>query len=134
MIKVEWANQDKNVVRWQFLDHWTWQEFYQAQREVDAMIDTVEGMVDGIIFTSSLQHIPPNALTHLRKILRQKHQRYGISIVIGARSFLTALLNLLPRLIGVKAIYFVESEEAAYHHLAELREKRQETRAPATSQ
>lgn len=124
MITVEWANEAKTVVRWRFINTWTWDDFYAAQKEVDAMIDTVDGIVDGIILTSASQNLPSGALPHLRKITIQRHKRYGLSYVVGSGVYLTTVLNILAKVVREETIRFVGTEVEAFAHIAQAQQKR----------
>lgn len=125
MIHVEWANDSKTAINWHLKNGWTWADFYIAQKQVDAMIDTVPGIVDGIFLPQNPRHLPPNAPINLRNITLQRHPRYGYSFVVGVNTYIMALLNTLARILpNDNIIRFVATEEEAHALVEEIQRQR----------
>lgn len=126
MIKVEWANSEKNIVIWTFLLNWTWDDFHDAKRQVDAMIDDVEGIVDSIFLTTNVQHIPANAVSNFGTIAKKRHQRHDLIVVVGSRSFIKSLVNVTFALVpGLRRqIYFVTTIDEAYEIIGKAQRQR----------
>jgi hypothetical protein len=120
MIQVEWGNSEKTVVLWRFSYPWAWTEFYAAKAAVDAMIDSVSGMVDSIFLTSEEQRIPKDAIIHFRNIIGQQHPRSHRIVVVGAKPRLAMLVNVILSLIPKARDQFryVTSLDEAYALLA----------------
>lgn len=116
MVTVEWANAEKNVIRWRFVQPWTWEEFYIAQKQVHVMIDSVDGLVDCMFIPGKPLMIPPNPTIHLRKIIAQRHRRLNLVILVGANRFLSALLQIMVRWVpGFELqLRYVLSEQKAF--------------------
>ena len=123
MIDVNWNDSANNIVVWKFTAPWTFPEFYAAQKEVDAMIDTVEGYVDSIFLTSLEQKIPLYGLTHLRKIIAQQHKRHRYTVIVGARTFLSSLLKLISEYVPnfKSQLHFAASQADALSLLSKIR-------------
>ena len=125
MIRVEWASDSRTVIYWYLPNGWTWADFYIAQKEVDTMIDTVSGTVDGIFLPDNPRYLPPNALTNLRNITLRRHPRYGYSMVVGVNPYVRSLLNTLAHLLpNDNIIRFVATEEEAHTLIAETQSRR----------
>jgi len=120
MIQVEWGNVEKSVVLWKFSYPWVWEDFYSAQRTVDAMMNSVTGYVDNIFLTTEEQRIPKDAIMHFRNIVKQQHPRSNRIVVVGAKPRLAMLLNVIFGLIPSARLQFryVTSLDAAYALLA----------------
>ncbi len=99
MIEIKWSQQASNTVVWTFTAPWTFEEFYDTKLRVDAMIDSVEGIVDSIFLTTPEQKLPPRAVTHLRNIVAQQHKRHRYIVVVGAKTFLSTLINVITKLV-----------------------------------
>ncbi|MCL4250198.1 MAG: hypothetical protein KJ065_18765 [Anaerolineae bacterium] len=126
MIEVKWDNPEKNIVVWKFSSPWTWEEFFAAKNEVDTMIDGVDGIVDSIFLTSEAQSIPSNAIATFRNILAKRHPRHDSIVLVGAKDFLTKLLNLVIQFLpdARHQVYFVSLQTDAYHVIEQARQQR----------
>lgn len=99
MVEVGWEPSTENVIIWKFATPWTFDEFRSAKNKVDAMIDQVEGCVDSIFLISAGQVAPKNALTQLRKMISEAHERHRYIVLVGVRVYLATLLKILGELI-----------------------------------
>jgi hypothetical protein len=116
MITVEWANGEQNILRWQFIQPWTWEEFYNAQMQMNAMIDSVTGNVDCIFLTSKTQLLPSHATIHLRKIIAQQHERLNLIVIVGANRFVSTLMQVMTHWVPdfANQLRFTPSEQDAF--------------------
>ncbi len=125
MIQVEWCDEAKTEIRLILRDGWTWADFYIAQRDADALIETVPGIVDGLFLPENSKHLPPNALSNLRSIVTRRHPRYGYTFVIGVHSYIATMLNAVAQLLPhYNSVRFVDTEEEALVLLREVQAKR----------
>lgn len=127
MIEVRWSNDEKHTVIWKFSVPWNWNEFYAAQKQVDAMIDSVDGLVDSIFIVTLAQRLPAGGPTHLRKIIAQRHKRHDMIVMVGTNSFLTSILRVITLVLpGFKRqLNYVTSIEEAEALLKDVRARRQ---------
>lgn len=123
MITVEWVDAEPNIIIWRFTAPWSFDEFYRANEEVNSMIDSVEGHVDCIFVPSKGQAIPPQTLSHLRRLILMKHRRLRYMVILSPRVYLAALLNTLGELIvGFDVhIRIADTEDHAIQLIKELR-------------
>ena len=128
MIEVNWGNPEKNIVIWEFFSPWTWNEFYDAKKQVDVMIDAVSGVVDSIFLTTVDQKIPPNAIGNFQNIIGNRHERHDLIVLVGSKSFLSALLNVVVKWIpGASSQFrYVHSQEEAYNIIAKAQDDRRQ--------
>lgn len=123
MIDLNWGDTQHNILIWTFSSPWSFEEFYGAKREAEVMIDSVEGWVDSIMFVAGGLTFPPAALWHLRKIVAHKHPRHRYVVLIGAKTLVPAILNVLAESIpGFGAQYhFATTQHEAIKLINTLR-------------
>ena len=128
VINVKWDSQTEQIVVWQFSSPWTWNEFFAAMKDMNHLIDGVDGIVDTILLTSSEQTIPPSALTNIRNLMTQLHERNDLVVLVGSKAFLTALINHVTSIIpNVKEKYrFAHDVSEAYAIIEQARQQRRE--------
>lgn len=126
MIKVEWADDKKNVIFWKFTGPWTWGEFYDAQKQAHVMVEDTDGIVDSIFLFTKDQQIPLGAITHFRNLAKRAHRRHDMVILLGPNRFLTALLRTFTHVLPSfsQHLHFVGSKAEAYTMIAEAEKKR----------
>jgi len=127
MIEVEWADAEQRVVRWQFTWPWTWDEFYAAQQHMDDLIDSVDGIIDTVIFPAQNSRMPPSAISNLRRILRQRHPRLGLVVLVGMNNFVLEIVRFSTQIIpGIsKQIHHVRSEDEAFTLITATQQQRE---------
>ena len=101
-IQVTWDDKAKGILRYDFGENWTWDDFFAAVSTAKALIDEVPGLV-GIIMNTEAERMqyPPNMLTNMRKALSGKHPRTRIIVVVAKNQFLLVMLNILSQITGV---------------------------------
>lgn len=125
MIRTEWENPEKTFIIWKFTAPWMFGEFHAAEKQVNMMIDSVEGLVDSIFIPSSGQPIPANSLRHPQTLITHKHKRHGYIVIVGARVFVATLLNTLCELVPGMGIHLrvAKSQTEVQQILVSLRQK-----------
>jgi hypothetical protein len=128
VINVEWDNYEKTIIIWTFSSPWTWVEFWDTKNEVHAMIESVSHFVDIIVLTSVEQNLPPNAISNIRGIFRNRHERGGLMVVVGAKKFLSIIVNLIVKFLpnADAQLQFADTREKAYDLIAEIKARRLE--------
>src|SRR3990172_6558845 len=84
-VTVDWYDETKTIVHYQFKDKWTWDEFYVCWEWVRNAMETSAQKVAVITDLSGSLYIPPNPLLHLRALVQQHHPNYaGVTVYVGA--------------------------------------------------
>ncbi len=123
MINIEWANEEQTVIRWHLSDGWTWDEFYAAKAESEAMIEQVTGVVDGLFVMDNPSYLPAYFLANLRIIVPNSHPRYGITIVVGKQKAMRFIFDCVVRITSRDdLLYLVNTEEEAFARIQQLRQ------------
>jgi hypothetical protein len=105
-IVVDWDNSAKTVVRYEFDEQWTWEEFYVAKKQAYTIIDTVSHRVGVIMNAPPNVTLPPNMLTHSLSALRNKHPNTLILVFVLTRPFMRAMISTLGKIsrLGASSI------------------------------
>jgi len=115
-IEVRWVDTQQTAMIYNFLDPWTWQDYYTTTTQGRTMLASVNHKVIILINLSETRSIPPGALSHLRRAVSHSHPNRGLVILIGLRSFVQAVANLMNRIYPKIAaqVRFVTTLEEAY--------------------
>jgi hypothetical protein len=97
-ITVQWDNDEKTVIRYDFQGYWDWTEFREKAieafiltRSVDHKVDTISNFLPGTT-------IPRNALSQFRNIMTEAPENRGVNCIVGVSVFIRTLVNVFSRL------------------------------------
>ena len=114
-ITVQWDNDDKTVIRYDFTGYWNWAEFRKQAQTAFAMTRSVEHQVDTISNFLPGTHIPKDAFIHFRRVMTDAPPNRGVNVIVGASQFIRALVTIFSRIytqLG-KRLMLADSLEAA---------------------
>ncbi len=98
-ISVDWDAALPNTILYDFQEHWTWQEYYQAferSLELAAALGGARYDVIGDLLRSS--GLPSGSgITHVYSTLKRAPDNYGLTVVVSSSSFVRALVEVLHR-------------------------------------
>lgn len=93
-ITVFWDETDSHVIRWEFVGHWTWEEYFTAyQRSNEMCFSRSPARVDMIADISRAPALPQNALSNIGRASLKGPDNWGISVVVGANPFINAMIH-----------------------------------------
>ena len=98
MIELNWDDSEKTIICYTFHDPWTWDEYYATNPKRDTMFRETNQVIDIILDFRKGQHLPPKAMTHMRKVGTWDNPRRGVVIILGVHSMLELLANMLNSL------------------------------------
>jgi hypothetical protein len=121
-IEPKWDNEQKSIIRHVFERGWGWTDFHQALEEASTMMGTVDHRVDVILDFRDASIIPSGAITQVKKAYSNpKHPNVGSTVVIGANSFMQALVQvgtkLSPGTLQNWDVSFANTLDEAYTQL-----------------
>jgi hypothetical protein len=93
-ITVAWQDAEKTALRWTFEGKWTWEEYYKALDQNNALLDAIDNKVDLIINMENTNHVPPGYVSQFRRIA-QFHPQVDFAILIMNNRFIEIMLNML---------------------------------------
>jgi hypothetical protein len=127
-ILVNWDNAEKTTILYTIHGRWTWEDLYDALDKGRGMMDSVSHeKVDFIVDMSDCKLLPDNALSNFARMTNKPHPKNGRMVMVGATTFVRALLNMLGRYQGAndnaKAVKAVPSVEEARNVIAAYRQQ-----------
>lgn len=122
-IKPIWDNEGKTIIRHVFERGWGWTDFHSSLEEAAKMMNEVDHRVDVILDFRDANLIPNGAITQVKKAYTNpKHANMGTTIVIGANSFMQALVSvgtkLAPNSLENWDVAFAKTLDEAYSIVA----------------
>ncbi len=117
-ISICWDNPEKTIIRYDFGQSWTWDDFWAAVKADDELIGSVDHIVHLIFDLRLTRFVPPNPGSKFRTIADQINDRIGLILIVGANAwFLTVsemFLNLYgPKIKGIRGVRAVLGLEEA---------------------
>jgi hypothetical protein len=105
-VTVTWDNEERTRLRWDFEEKWTWDEYYQADQQARTMMEGVSYSIGGIVNLQKSTSLPPETLTHFRRIATNPIPNISISVIVGANALVTAFYKIFRSLYGSAAEKF----------------------------
>lgn len=102
-ITVNWDNPAKTILRYDFDERWSWEEFFVAKKQAYTMIGTVSHKVGVIMNAPPNVTMPPNMLTHSLSALRNKHPNTLVLVFVLTRPFMRAMISTLGKISRLAA-------------------------------
>jgi hypothetical protein len=102
-VSIEWDNEAKTAIRYNFEPFWTWQDFIEAARSDDALIDSVDHTVHLIFDVQHIEIVPANPLQHLKALGGGIHPRLGLIIFVGNNAWAKMVLEIFYQVYGARA-------------------------------
>jgi hypothetical protein len=96
-IRVQWDDATKRMIRFDFDEQWSWEDFFIAKKESYMMIDAESRKVAVIMVAPHTMSLPPNMLTHGLSALRSKHINTHFVAFVVTNSFLRAMITTMAK-------------------------------------
>jgi galactose-1-phosphate uridylyltransferase len=132
-IVVGWDNTDKTIIRWQFVNDWSWDDYYGALQVSRQLNQQARGMVDIIVDMRASQTLPNNIFTHAQNVLQTRSLNIGVIVVIGLNPLLRSVYNTFKNLHDTLTrgshteLHLVAAEAQAYQLIQAARGQRKES-------
>ena len=126
MIDVYWDDNEKTIVRHDYTESWTWEDYIQAANKTREMMDSVSYTVDVIMDLGERGMMPEVAFFEGCSMTdAQKHSNAGLKIAISSSNFGKDFGNLFNRLYPDMSdslhIRFASSLPEAYSMIQNVR-------------
>lgn len=117
MGEIVWDNDERTVIRMEYLPLQTWDQHHARMEQVATMIREVEHIVDLIIlFEGAVTPPSGSAISHFRRSWLSMPSNAGVVVDVGVSPILAALIHLFIRLysreLGNKIFFAPTLEEA----------------------
>lgn len=117
-IRVAWGSEDKTLLLNVYEGTWTLDEFYQAVRETNALLDSVNHKVNIILDVRHSGLFPRGFMSAVRMLQQNPHRNNGIMVLVGVNTFVRVFydtfLKLFPQRGFAQVMYIVADYEDAY--------------------
>jgi hypothetical protein len=122
-IDVSWDSTVPNLMRWDFSDPWTLDDFWKAYWLSHEMVADIDGMFD-MILLGNRTNPPSFPLAEFQRAFRQASPKQNHVFIINESAFVRSILQVLQRLRVPKTdkIFFVRTEDEAYTLLQQKRQ------------
>jgi hypothetical protein len=127
-INVAWDTEEQKTICLVFDKPWTWDDFENANRDMMALLGSVNYKVD-IIFDISRAGFPPSgALQRFKKVAQNHHANTRHLVYIGGKDF---VMNFLKLMVVIYGKAFQPPNFTFTNSLAEAREVLRQKTDPA---
>jgi len=129
MIELDWDDAEKTIIRYTFFDPWTWDEYYATNPKRDMMFAEAHQVIDIILDFRKGTHLPPQAMTHLRKVGSWDSPQRGVVVILGVHSMLQLLANIMTSLYPQSVLKMprpAKDMDNAHRIISEIRAKREQ--------
>lgn len=118
-INVCWDNEHRTVIRYEFIDSWTWQDLHAAIDRVDELVRDVPYSVHFIVDMTCGDTLPDKFLSQIQSASRKVMNRDGLIVVINNNSFVHTVYGIFIRLNNnvMNRVVFAPTLHAARAHL-----------------
>jgi hypothetical protein len=118
-IQVFWDNPQKTILRCDFGETWTLEEYHVAIDDMHGMVTSVPHRVHIISDFSRSRTSPTGLLSAGPHIESRKPINMGLNVIIGAKGFIKSMLNVAQRLhLTDTRIELANSVEEGYQAIA----------------
>jgi hypothetical protein len=95
-----WDNDDHTVIRFAFVDPWSWSEFTSANNEAGRAVVRSDSIVDAIFDVRQGRTVPRGAIPMLTRAARESAAapNQGITVIIGMQSYMFAFYDVVARI------------------------------------
>ena len=120
-IQMEWENNEKTLIRWNFVGRWTGRELRETIQKSNEWINAQGHTVNHIIDLTQSDGVPPSIINEARNAMRQMPKNVGRVVIIGQGGMLELLGETLQRFSWFSdKIHFARSDAEARTYLASL--------------
>lgn len=123
-INIIWDEQFTYIIHLVVEGSWTWEEFYQAMKEMHQQMDvSSHENIEFIVDMRAGNMLPKNILTHMRSVSSRRHDKSGIMVVVGASRFPQMLFDIMAKIVPdrMDKVHLTETIEKAYEIIFEKR-------------
>lgn len=97
-VRVFWYSDEKRILHYEFVAHWTWQDYYDVlpqgrdlMREVGHNVCILNDMRESL-------YVPSNFLHRAKSVIDTRPPNTGLVVFVTTNAFLTAMYRSLIRL------------------------------------
>ncbi|MBI1258779.1 MAG: hypothetical protein GC204_15020 [Chloroflexi bacterium] len=114
-VHIEWDNEARTTILWSFVGRWTWGEFDDALKTMNAMLDLITHPIDLICDVRQMSILPPDMVSRFKSHYLKKSAKMRFLIFVGMDADLQLFWDTftdLPYAHHLKGNYFETLDEA----------------------
>ena len=109
-IDVSWDTQTPNLLRWDFYDTWTLEDFWDVVAKSHDMVEEIDGTFD-MLLNGNNTPTPALPMATFQRAFRQASPKQNIVVIVNENPLVRSLIQVLQRLRIPKTekVFFVRS-------------------------
>lgn len=111
-VTVTWENPAKTILRYDFVERWTWKDIYAAKNIGDAMVESVPHFVGLMYVLPPNATLPENAIPNVRTLIKNAHKRVYMSVVVSNNVYVKTIYNVLKQVYKPLTKNFMHADNA----------------------
>ena len=114
-VTVDWDNEDKTAIRYDFEGRWDWNDFRAATTKGFALTRSVTQRVDTISNFYPGAKLPSDALFQFNRAMKGAPANRGVTVIVGGTAFIKNLVGIFTRVhkpLGQRLLLASSLEEA----------------------
>lgn len=121
-IVVQYDNDYKTVIRYEFVGNWTWGDYGQAITEAHRLTDKFPHVVDLILDFSRSDSIPGYAMTNVATSLGALSRKFRVTLIVSDSPYIDTLIKVYRRIFTSRdrGIVLVKSLAEARQILSDI--------------
>jgi hypothetical protein len=118
-VNIDWHDESQQILRYDFIDKWTWEEYFAALSVGRSLMTTVPHFVCILNNMTSTTHLPDDFLTKARNVTGSRPLNTGRAVFASSDTFFVKVHATLGQLSPDWAQNYRREDtlEAALHHL-----------------
>ncbi|MCL4256098.1 MAG: hypothetical protein KJ043_20240 [Anaerolineae bacterium] len=128
-IAVVWDDDEKTIIRWDFDEKWTWDDFHEAFRISMEMGEKLTYRVDVIPNATQSPHMPVGALAEFKRLDSQLPDIVKLIVVAGTSAFTRSMIELFGKIYRAQSWRTAPSLDEARRYILHDRQREQDLSA-----
>lgn len=114
-INVLWDNEERTIIRFDFIGNWDWNEYWHCVERSLTMLVQVTHPVDTIANLANSAGLPTGSIQQVKRTFDQAHVNLGIIVINQGGMFVRVMASAFARVYRPQAqrIFLSESLENA---------------------
>jgi hypothetical protein len=101
-INILWYNDEKTIIKHEYMGQWTLEEYNQAIAYSNQLVAQQNHRVDAIIDMTQGNWIPNNFLQHGQKLLAERPPNTGQIVIVGASPLVRTVSHVFERVFRLQ--------------------------------
>lgn len=128
-ISVCWDDEAKTIIRWDFSEKWTWDEFHEAFRISMDMGKGITYRLDVIPNATLSPNMPVGALSEFKRLDTQLPDTVALIVVAGSSPFTRSMIELFGKIYRIESWRTAKTVDDAREYILKHRQKTQDLTA-----